>query len=207
MNGFQTANAHTGANGGRLSSANTDQRRWVSASAGIGKASTRPSRSTRSRQTGAGMIFESRRSVAERAEGQKHPWKVTLKTDGGNKLAVIDGGLIFDGLLSITKITPTLTEDTVVDGDLVCLEYTYAVGEVSASIKSIIVPSTDPVFVPYTENAADPPVLLTVRQPIASISENAETTNLEVEQISRNNFALTSACIGSAGILKVLTAL
>ena len=203
MNGFQTANAHTGANGGRLSSANTDQRRWVSASAGIGKASTRPSRSTRSRQTGAGMIFESRRTVAERAEEQKHPWKVTLKTDGGNKLAVIEEGLIFDGLLSITKITPTLTEDIVIDGDLVCLEYTYATG----AIRSIIVPSADPVFVPYTENEEDPPVLLTVRQPVASIAENTETTNLEVEQIQLgNSLAITSACVREK-ILKFFTAI
>jgi hypothetical protein len=130
-----------------------------------------------------------------------HPWKVTLKTNNENKLAVIEEGLIFDGLLSVTKITPTLTEDVVVGGDLVCLEYTYATG----AIKSIIVPSAD--FEPYTEDEADPPVLLTVRQPIASISENAETTNLEVEQIQLgNSFAATSACVNGK-ILKYLTAI
>jgi hypothetical protein len=89
----------------------------------------------------------------------------------------------------------------VVGGDLVCLEYTYATG----AIKSIIVPSAD--FVPYTENEEDPPVLLTVRQPIASISENVETTNLEVEQIQLgNSFAVTSACVNGK-ILKHLTAI
>jgi hypothetical protein len=144
-------------------------------------------------------VFHAPRS-SRAEEATAHPWKVTLKTNNENKLAVIEEGLIFDGLLSVTKITPTLTEDVVVGGDLVCLEYTYAIG----AIKSIIVPSAD--FEPYTEDEADPPVLLTVRQPIASISENAETTNLEVEQIARNNFAFGSICY-SGRILLYLNAL
>ena len=139
-------------------------------------------------------------SSSRAEEAIVHPWKVTLKTDGENKLAVIEEGLIFDGLLSVTKITPTLTEDIVIDGDLVCLEYTYATG----AIKSIIVPSAD--FVPYTENEEDPPVLLTVRQPIASISENVDTTNLEVEQIARDHFAFGAICF-SGKILKYLNSL
>ena len=198
-NRFQTADNQTGANHGRVASAPTDQRRFAALATANGRAKTRPSRGTQSRDTAGGTVFHapsSRRSD----EATAHPWKVTLKTDGGNKLAVIEEGLIFDGLLSITKIAPTLTEDIVTDGDLVCLEYTYATG----AIKSIIVPSADPVFIPYTENEEDPPVLLTVRQPIASIAENTETTNLEVEQIQLgNSLALTSACVNGK-ILKVL---
>ena len=65
-------------------------------------------------------------------------------------------------------------------------------------------PSAD--FVPYTEDEADPPVILTVRQPIASIYGDTDTGNLEVEQIARNNFAFGSICF-SGKILLYLNAL
>ena len=199
-NRFQTADNQTGANHGRVANAPTDQRRFAALATANGRAKTRPSRGTQSRDTSGGTVFHAP-SSSRAEEAIAHPWKVTLKTNNENKLAVIEEGLIFDGLLSVTKITPTLTEDVVVGGDLVCLEYTYATG----AIKSIIVPSAD--FEPYTEDEADPPVLLTVRQPIASISENAETTNLEVEQIQLgNSFAATSACVNGK-ILKYLTAI
>ena len=199
-NRFQTADNQTGANHGRVANAPTDQRRFAALATANGRAKTRPSRGTQSRDTAGGTVFHAP-SSSRAQEAIAHPWKVTLKTDDEDKLAVIEEGLIFDGLLSVTKITPTLTDDIVIDGDLVCLEYTYATG----AIKSIIVPSAD--FVPYTENEDDPPVLLTVRQPIASISENVETTNLEVEQIQLgNSFAVTSACVNGK-ILKYLTAL
>jgi len=199
-NRFQTADNQTGANHGRVANAPTDQRRFAALATANGRAKTRPSRGTQSRDTAGGTVFHAP-SSSRAEEAIAHPWKVTLKTDGENKLAVIEEGLVFDGLLSVTKITPTLTDDIVIDGDLVCLEYTYATG----AIKSIIVPSAD--FVPYTENEEDPPVLLTVRQPIASISENVETTNLEVEQIQLgNSFAVTSACVNGK-ILKHLTAI
>ena len=199
-NRFQTADNQTGANHGRVANAPTDQRRFAALATANGRAKTRPSRGTQSRDTAGGTVFHAP-SVRRAEEATAHPWKVTLKTDGENKLAVIEEGLIFDGLLSVTKITPTLTEDIVIDGDLVCLEYTYA----TDSIKSVIVPSAD--FVPYTEDEADPPVLLTVRQPIASISEDTETTNLEVEQIQLgNSLAATSACVNGK-ILKYLTAI
>ena len=202
-NRFQTADNQTGANHGRVANAPTDQRRFAALATANGRAKTRPSRGTQSRATAGGTVFHAPSSRRADEDVAAHPWKVTLKTEGENKLAVIEEGLIFDGLLSITKIAPTLTEDIVTDGDLVCLEYTYATG----AIKSIIVPSADPVFVPYTEDESDPPVLLTVRQPIASISENAETTNLEVEQIQLgNSLAITSACVDGK-ILKYLTAI
>lgn len=203
-NRFQTADNQTGANHGRVANAPTDQRRFAALASANGRAKTRPSRGTQSRATAGGTVFHAP-SVRRADEVVAHPWLVTLKTDDEDKLAVIKEGLIFDALLSVTKIKPTLTEDTVIDGDLVCLEYKYAVGEVPASIKSIIVPSAD--FVPYTEDEEDPPVLLTVRQPIASISENEETSALEVEQIQLgNSLALTSACINGK-ILKVLSPL
>ena len=198
-NRFQTADNQTGANHGRVANAPTDQRRFAALATANGRAKTRPSRGTQSRDTAGGTVFHAP-SSSRAEEAIAHPWKVTLKTDGENKLAVIEEGLIFDGLLSVTKITPTLTDDIVIDGDLVCLEYTYATG----AIKSIIVPSAD--FLPYTENEEDPPVLLTVRQPIASISENVDTTNLEVEQIARDHFAFGAICF-SGKILKYLNSL
>lgn len=81
-------------------------------------------------------------------------------------------------------------------GDLVCLEYTYS----GATIKNTVVASA--TFEPYTEDAADPPVLLTMVQAIAKIVDVDGT--LEAEPIARNNFALVDFC-ENAKIRKVLT--
>ena len=124
-----------------------------------------------------------------------HPWKVSLAEDGGTYTATILEGLIYDGLLSITRIIPTLTVDNVQAGDLVCLEYTYS----DQSIKSVIVSEAN--YEPFTESGGD---ILTVVQPIARVI--LESSVLTVEQIARNNFGLTSIC-KDGQILKYLTAI
>ena len=127
-----------------------------------------------------------------------HPWKVTLTGESASQTASILKGKIFDGLMSITEIEPTLTADAVLAGDVVCLEYTYS----DATVKSIIVQEDS--YEPFTDDGEDPPVILTTTQPIAKIVDVDGT--LTVEQISRNNFALTSACIDGQP-LKVLSPL
>jgi hypothetical protein len=131
-------------------------------------------------------------------ESSTHPWRVSLFDDGtgtGGFVATILEGLIYDGLLSVTKITPTLFTDGVVSDSLVCLEYNYSTG----AIQSIIVQEFN--YEPSTDDGLDPPTILTTVQPIAKIV-NVDGV-LTVEQIARNNFALTSACINGK-ILKVL---
>jgi len=192
-NRFQTANNHTGANGGRVSNAPTDQRRWTASSSAIGAAKTRPSRSTRSRQTGAGMIFESARAQATTVV-EVHPWKVSIITDEEEKKAKITKGRIIDGLRRYVEIEPTLTEEIIQNGDLVCLEFTYS----DESIKSIIVPSA--TYEPFTDDGATFPTLLTSVQAIAKIVEEDDV--LKVEQYCRNNFALTQACINGENLVQ-----
>jgi len=122
------------------------------------------------------------------SETSPHPWLVSLFDDGtGGFVATILEGLIYDGLLSVTKITPTLFTDGVVSDSLVCLEYNYSTG----AIQSIIVQEFN--YEPSTDDGLDPPTILTTVQPIAKIV-NVDGV-LTVEQIARNNFALTSACI------------
>ena len=115
-----------------------------------------------------------------------HPWKVSLKLDEDDPditNATIKEGLIYDGLLNITRIVPTLTVDPVQGNDLVCLEYTYS----DQSIKSVIVQES--AFEPYTESQGE---VLTVTQPIAKIE--SVDSKLTVVQIARNNFAQIEAC-------------
>tara|TARA_R110002153_G_scaffold273999_1_gene446525 strand:- start:89 stop:850 length:762 start_codon:yes stop_codon:yes gene_type:complete len=133
--------------------------------------------------------------VEDDAATSPHPWLVSLSEDDGDTSATILEGLIYDGLLSITKITPTLHIDAVVSDSLVCLEYNYSTG----AIQSIIVQEFN--YEPSTDDGLDPPTILTSVQPIAKIA-NVDGV-LTVEQIARNNFALTSACINGK-ILKVL---
>ena len=94
--------------------------RFAALATANGRAKTRPSRGTQSRDTAGGTVFHAPRVLRAAEEETTHPWKVTLKTDDGVELAIIEEGLIFDGLLSVTKIIPSLTEDIVTDGDLVC---------------------------------------------------------------------------------------
>jgi len=185
-NRFQTANSHTGANGGRLSGSHTDQRRWVSASAGIGKASTRPSRSTRSRQTGAGMIFESKRTIIEAAEESTHPWKTSIKKIEGDAYEIkIAEGKIFKGLASSDQIIPVLNVATVADGDFVVLTHTEGsegeLGTVSSSVTS--------TFEGVNNDGDETSVI------VAIISSGEDDDKLEVEQVARNNFKMVLACL------------
>lgn len=124
-----------------------------------------------------------------------HPWKVTLAEDNGSYEATILKGLIFDGLLSITKITPTIDPLFVSAGDVIVLKYTYATQAITATA----IPSED--YEPFTKIGED---MEATYQPIALIK--LESGNLEVEQIARNNFGLTEACKDSQ-IVKYLTAL
>ena len=127
-----------------------------------------------------------------------HPWKVSLNLDDDDPSitkATIKEGLIYDSLLSITKIIPTLTVDPVQDDSLVCLEYTYS----DQSIKSVIVQAG--VFEAYTESQGD---VLTVTQPLAKIVN--VSGKLTVEQIARNNYEQIEAC-KDGYIIKYLKAL
>jgi hypothetical protein len=127
-----------------------------------------------------------------------HPWLGTLTGEAGDQSATTTEGRIYDGLLSVTEVTPTITEQDVVANDVMCLEYTYA----DETIKNVVVQADD--YEPFTDDGEDPPVVLTVTQPIYKIVDDSGT--LKVEQISRNHFALTDACVNGT-ILKFLTAL
>ena len=132
------------------------------------------------------------------AGSSTHPWKVSLNLDDDDPSitkATIKEGLIYDSLLSITKIIPTLTVDPVQDDSLVCLEYTYS----DQSIKSVIVQAG--AFEAYTESQGD---VLTVTQPLAKIVN--VSGKLTVEQIARNNYEQIEAC-KDGFILKYLKAL
>jgi len=56
-NRFQTADNQTGANHGRVANAPTDQRRFAALATANGRAKTRPSRGTQSRDTSGGTVF------------------------------------------------------------------------------------------------------------------------------------------------------
>ena len=60
-NRFQTADNQTGANHGRVANAPTDQRRFAALSTANGRAKTRPSRGTQSRDTAGGTVFHAPR--------------------------------------------------------------------------------------------------------------------------------------------------
>lgn len=127
-----------------------------------------------------------------------HPWAISLSQVGSVTTSNILEGKIYDGLHSITRIMPTLTEETVVADDLICLEYTYDGG----TIQNIIVAEGD--YEPFTDDGENPPVILTSVQHIAKIVE--VDGELTVDQVSRNHFALTYACINGT-TLKRFTAL
>jgi len=135
-------------------------------------------------------------SLDNGAGGTEHPWKVSIVED--SKASILKGKA-FDGLYSITELTAIVTTDTVAAGDVVCLEYTYA----TEAIKSIVVASDD--YEPFTDDGEDPPVILTSVLPIAKIVDSSGT--LKVEQMARNNFGLTSACVLDGTIIKSLTAI
>ena len=123
---------------------------------------------------------------ASRGSSSTHPWKVSLSADEDDpstNRAYIREGLIYDSLLSITRIIPTLTADPVQNDSLVCLEYTYS----DQTIKSVVVPVVD--FEAYTRSEGE---MITVTQPIAKIESVGG--KLEVIQIARNNFAQIEAC-------------
>jgi len=130
-------------------------------------------------------------------DSSSDPWTVTLNTNVTTEATIFEG-IIYDGLHSVTKVTPTLNVDTVLADSLVCLEYTYDGG----TVQSIIVAEGD--YEPFTDDGEDPPVILTSVQHIAKIVE--VDGELTVEQVSRNNFALTYACVNGR-TLKRFTAL
>ena len=141
-----------------------------------------------------GLFFPENPPVAT----SPHPWKVSLNLDPDDPnitKATIKEGLIYDSLLSITKIIPTLTVDPVQDDSLVCLQYTYS----DQSIKSVIVQAG--TFEAYTETQGD---VLTVTQPLAKIVN--VSGKLTVEQVARNNYEQIEAC-KDGFILKYLKAL
>ena len=120
-----------------------------------------------------------------------HPWTVNLTVGDSGTTAKIVKGKIYDGLLSVTEITPTIEDDFSVSADdLICLEYTVA----TEAIKSIVVAEAD--YEPFTDDGEDPPVVETVVQPIAKIIDDNGT--LKVEQIARNNFAVVDMCYKDA---------
>lgn len=120
-----------------------------------------------------------------------HPWQVSV-FEGE---ATIVEGKVYDGLKSITEVGVTVSTHAVGDGDVVCLEYTYSGGAIATVVVSA------GVYEPFTDDGADPPVLLTTLQPLAIIGAEGSVT-----QMARNNFQLTSACINGQ-ILKQFTAI
>ena len=127
-----------------------------------------------------------------------HPWKVSLSADEDDpstNRAYIREGLIYDSLLSITRIIPTLTADPVQNDSLVCLEYTYS----DQTIKSVVVPVVG--FEAYTRSEGE---MITVTQPLAKIVN--VSGKLTVEQIARNNYEQIEAC-NNGYIIKYLKAL
>jgi hypothetical protein len=135
---------------------------------------------------------------ASRGSSSTHPWKVSLSADEDDpstNRAYIREGLIYDSLLSITRIIPTLTADPVQNDSLVCLEYTYS----DQTIKSVVVPVVG--FEAYTRSEGE---MITVTQPLAKIVN--VSGKLTVEQIARNNYEQIEAC-KDGYIIKYLKAL
>jgi hypothetical protein len=115
-----------------------------------------------------------------------HPWKGALGEGTTTAAASTTKGRIFDALYSIDEIDPTLTIQNMGDDDLMCLEYTYE----TEAVKNIVVAKAD--YEPFTETEDEPPVLLTVVQPLYKVVLKGGA--LEIEQTARNNYALTEIC-------------
>ena len=134
-------------------------------------------------------------SLDNGAAGSIHPWKGTLTGGTSETTATTVKGKAFDGIYSVTELEVTISTETVIDGDVMCLEYTYD----GATVKNIVVQEAD--FEPFTENDEDPPEVLTTILPIYKIVESDGT--LKVEEMSRTNLGLTSACLDGT-IIKAL---
>ena len=199
-NRFQTANNHTGANGGRVSNAPTDQRRWTASSSAIGAAKTRPSRSTRSRQTGAGMIFESVSKTTTSAP--LCPWQVgAKKEENGTYLLTINEGKIIDQLAGFDELDVTIGENVEVEiNDVVHFTITYPtdanpdlfIYEVEATNKDS--------FEKYdlsTVTPPDIPLVVKSRVPIALLEapDNTNSNTPVVNQFIKNNLIQSNIVI------------
>lgn len=214
-NRFQTANNHTGANGGRVSSAPRDQRRWTASAAAIGTAKTRPSRSTKSRQTGSGMLFEQGRAASSVVD-VSHPWLTTIKKDGEELQAVVVEGVIQKGLLDprLYALVGPIDEETPVPpvviaiGDVVFIEITYPdSGDPESDFTFDIGASAVEAFAPYDSEdpAPDPPevaAIIKARYPIALVvaASDDEGAPAKITQLARNNVALSTICINGRGV-------
>jgi hypothetical protein len=147
---------------------------------------------------------------AESAEGggDKHPWKVSLTPDPiapltGDPSAVIrTKGNLTDTLLSTTLLDiPSWVdgesyEVIITDTGVVCLLYTYAVGETPPVITVEF--QTDAQYEPYDDNGADPPEITATRYPLALIVTNPDppeggtkADQYLVKQLARSNMAKT----------------
>jgi hypothetical protein len=115
-----------------------------------------------------------------------HPWRVTLGEGTSTAPASVTKGKILNWLYDIEETEPTLTIEDMSKDDLMCLEYTYK----TEAIKNIVVAKSD--YKPFTATEDEPPVLLTVVHQLAKVVEKGGV--LEVEQVARNNFALTDIC-------------
>jgi hypothetical protein len=212
---FQTANSHTGANGGRLSNSPQDQRRWTASAAAIGTAKTRPSRSTKSRQTGAGMLFEAKRGDRS-TDTPTHPWETTIKKDGDELQAVVVEGRIMKGLLDpdLYELLAPVGEEplppVVIEiGDVVFIEITYPEGENDFIFD--IGASDAATFTPFDleDPAPDPPdvaAIVKARYPIALVvaASDDEGAPAKITQLARNNVALTTVCVDGEAVKYLL---
>tara|TARA_B110000014_G_C20124850_1_gene598313 strand:+ start:2872 stop:3543 length:672 start_codon:yes stop_codon:yes gene_type:complete len=94
-NRFQTADNQTGANKGRVGNAGTDQRRFAALSSANGRAKTRPSRGTQSRDTAGGTVFHAPKGRRqEEAIDLDHPWRLTVRKDGEQWKYRVQKGLL-----------------------------------------------------------------------------------------------------------------
>ena len=148
------------------------------------------------------------------------PWKVSITKDkDGVYTATINEGVIYDGLLDLTKMVfetegagaeeKTKGQGSVVVGnDVVCILYTYEDGATPAKLEFSVFPSgVDFAEWEYKdENEEDPPEIVATRYPLAKILDTGETDAdnkpiLQTEQIASNNLALVSICKNGQGIL------
>ena len=150
---------------------------------------------------GSNPIVQIREQPAAAVDLSSHPWEVTLsENDAGAWVAAMNVGKIYDKLLSVTEYDDDLEwdDEVVVAGNIIYVEYFYDDGG-DFLLLGLATDDTefDPPFDVVDENAY-PLVPTSVRYPLAKIiadpSDDAPIGAVIVEQMARNNLALTSIC-------------
>jgi hypothetical protein len=156
-------------------------------------------------------------SRSSASSSDRHPWKVSLTPDPifpltGDPSAVIRSkGNLTDTLLSTTLLDiPSWVdgesyEVIITETGVVCLLYTYAVGETPPVITVEF--QTDAQYEPYDDNGADPPEITATRYPLALIvtnpdppEEGTKADQYLVKQLARSNMAKTIICYNGKGL-------